>query len=198
MMRRIPATTPRDKPPCYGKHPSIVFEGCSTCARRSGCFRAFSPPGVTVLPFANLRINIAKAGDTRATDVLLHGLDPELWGVLSTVCTKHGLALRAKAKNRVRRYRAKAHDKQGRLVLGVVRLDSRRVLIHCLRADFYAAIAVNGVKRRVSDNRKRPYYALDLIADSGSLTARLSSKLDRLLSLSYLAGTYVPGTTPDQ
>lgn len=196
-MRRKPATSSQDKPPCFGKHPSIVFEGCSSCARRTGCFRAFSPPGVTVLTFANLRVNIAKAGDVRATDVLLHGLDSELWGVLSTVCAKYGLTLKAKATARPTRFRARARDKNGRTVLGIVRLDSRRILIDGLRIDYHAAAAVSGCTRRVKDGRKRPYYVLDLLPDGGSLSARLASKVDRLLALSYLAGTYVPGIAPD-
>lgn len=189
-MRRVPAISSKDKPPCFGKHPSIVFEGCSSCARRVGCFRAFSTPGVTVLPFASLRINIAKAGDRRATDVLLHGLDPALWGALQTVCVKHGLKLTARTK---RRYRARARDKERRTVFTVVRLDSRRVLIEFLRADVSTAISL-GCYRRTAKNRRTPYQCLDIPGDTDNLTVVMAQKLDKLLSMSYLAGTFVPGT----
>lgn len=186
-MRRKPATSPDDKPPCYGRHPSIVFGGCLSCAKREGCFAKFSTDSVKVLPFTQSGVPVAKAGDRRATDMLLHGMDPSIWAALRVVVTKYGL--RAKIVNRPP-YRARISDRDKEIVFMVMRMDPRCVIIDAKRIDANAAKHTGGELVKARWRSRSPIYRFTFDTD---IVRTMSVQLDKLLAMSYLAGTFTPG-----
>lgn len=188
---RHPALDSSEKPPCYGKHPSIVFEGCSLCAKREGCFRRFSRSGVEVLPVAVTRINITKAGDRRATDALLHGFDDELWGLMRTLAAKYGLRLTTKVRAG-QTARAVARDRSKQIVFLIRRLDARRVLLYFRMVDESAALSVGCVPKQTPHSRKE-VFCLDLSSRTDNLKSALADRVNQVLAMSYLAGKFTPG-----
>lgn len=186
-MIRKPATSRNDKPPCFGRHPSIVFGGCLSCAVRDKCFAKFSTPTVQVLPFVQSGGAIAKAGDRRATDILLHGMDANLWAAMRVTVTKYGL--RAKIVNKPP-YRARVFDRDKEIVFMVMRMDPRCVIIDAKRVDPNAAKHLGGELVNVRWRSRTPVYRFTFDTD---IVRTMTAQLDKLLAMSYLAGSYKPG-----
>lgn len=184
---RVPAREKSDRPPCYGKHPSLVDAGCFACVKRSGCFRRFSTAAVSVLPYVQVTSRVTKATDRKATDLLIHGIDGDLWQTFRTVLTKHGLRVRLK---KVSSYRAVIFDRDRKVVMMLMRMDPRRVVLDCRMVDGKTALLLGATQPAVSWRSRRTVYRLTF---EDKIDVTMSDCLDKLLAASYLAGTYSPG-----
>jgi hypothetical protein len=187
-MNRQPATTPDENPPCFGKHPSLIYAGCFSCARYVECCAAFGRGGVRVLPYVQAANVLTRAGDRRATDMLIHGLDASIFAAFRVVLTKYGLRVRVRTHAG---YRAHVVDRDKKILFRVLRMDGRAAIIDAKRIDPDAAKHTGAVV--VADARWRghtPTYRFTFTTD---IVRDMATRLDNVLALSYIAGTFTPG-----